>query len=86
MSDLDKFKELYKGLGIDLVVIEVDDDHWVNDGDDFERVKYRIILNDGYYKDVDGHTYSDKFSGYAGFISDICFDENGKFIRQGFWE
>jgi hypothetical protein len=27
-----------------------------------------------------------KFDGYFGFCSDVIFDENGKFLSQGFWE
>lgn len=29
---------------------------------------------------------SEKFEGYNGFCSDVYFDHNEKFIRQGFWE
>jgi hypothetical protein len=35
----------------------------------------------------DNHSsYSEKFSGYGGFFSDLEFTKDGKFISQGFWE
>jgi hypothetical protein len=36
--------------------------------------------------DTDNSTKSDKFDGYQGFLSDIEFTKEGKFLRQGFWE
>jgi hypothetical protein len=30
--------------------------------------------------------YHEKFCGHHGFFSTVEFDENGKFLRQGFWE
>ena len=29
---------------------------------------------------------SDKLDGYIGFHTEISFDTDGKFIKQGFWE
>lgn len=44
--------------------------------------KIRVDLN-GY---GESSTNSDKFDGYGGFYSDLEFTEEGKFIRQGFYE
>lgn len=28
----------------------------------------------------------EKLEGYSGFFSDVEFDKDGKFLKQGFWE
>jgi len=71
-TDLEKFKELYKSLGIELVVSETEDVLVVKIGTDLHR-------------DND-LTVSEKFTGWNGFYSDIQFTKEGKFISQGFWE
>lgn len=72
MTDLEKFIELYKGFGIDVKVF------------DTKRNTKAIMLSDSSYDF--NFTNSDKFDGYSGFFTDIEFDNNGKFLRQGFWE
>ena len=72
MSDIEKFKKLYKSFGIICNEIE-------------EKGNRCIRLS----KDGDceeGDTVSEKLDGYSGFLSEILFDKNGKFISQGFWE
>lgn len=71
-TDLDKFKELYKSLGIELVVSET------------EELLIVKLANCAYGDG--GWTVSDKFKGYAGFCGDIQFTKEGEFISQGFWE
>lgn len=64
VTDLEKFKELYASLGINL------------QGEIYGG-KYVLMLKSG------DHVL---FDGYCEFFSDIEFDMNGKFIKQGFWE
>jgi len=65
MSDLQKFIELYKSVGIELKPdVKINGDIYLH-------------LEEGEHK---------KFKGYNMFFSEIIFDENGKFISQGFWE
>lgn len=70
MTDLEKFIELYKGFGIKCVLLE-------------KKEWFEIYLKDGCHGGV---TQSEKFDGYSGFYSDVRFDKQGKFIKQGFWE
>lgn len=72
MTDLNKFINLYKGLGIDLKVHNDDAGSY-------------IVIGEGSYCD-DKMTTSKKFIGYTGFFSFIRFDKSGKFISQGFYE
>jgi len=46
-------------------------------GSPFNPDNFYLYLNNG---------DNDKFDGYSGFYSDIKFDKDGKFIKQGFWE
>jgi hypothetical protein len=70
MTDLEKFIDTYAQFGIVVKAV-------VNkDGNT------QIFLNEC----SDRGTESEKFDGFSGFISDIEFDKNGKFLRQGFWE
>ena len=77
MTDLEKFIELYKSIGIELGVN-------INS----ENNNQEILLSEGTYSFSDGKkgTISEKLKGYMGFYSSIEFDLNGKFIEQGFWE
>ena len=70
MSDLDRFIELYKDLGINLVVHDCSD-----------RRHPEAVFGINLSAD-DGET----FEGYWGFFSEIGFDRDGKFVFQGFWE
>jgi hypothetical protein len=68
MTDLEKFIDTYKQFGIEVKT-------------DVNYIGYtEVILNDfGEYG-----TTSDKFYGDFGFSSVLAFDENGKFVSQGF--
>jgi hypothetical protein len=70
MTDLEKFKETYAQFGIELKTYIGDNGNTFVDLNGFE----------------DSSTRSDKFDGYGSFMSDVEFDTNGKFLRQGFWE
>lgn len=74
MTDLEKFKELYKSFGIELIVNKNE-----------EKNIFEVFLHEGSYSDKT-HTLSNKFTGYIGFYSFIEFDINEKFIQQGFAE
>ena len=69
---LPKFKELYKSIGIELIV-NVDN----------EKQQQFVTLSEGSYTYAEA---TKGFVGYMGFFSEITFDMNGKFIEQGFWE
>lgn len=82
-TDLAKFVELYKSLGIELKV------NWGfnflgKDGEE-EIERYYISIGDESYNDAES-TFHKKFIGYGGFHSVIVFDKEGKFLYQGFWE
>jgi hypothetical protein len=70
MTDLEKFIDTYKQFGIEVKPYENSDGN------------IEIILG-GYN---DRATESEKFEGYWGFMSDLEFTKDGKFLRQGFWE
>ena len=74
MTDLEKFVDLYKSIGIKCEAITSPAWHWGS----IEKITRIIcISNDG---------KSEKIGGYSGFFTSIIFDENGKFICQRFWE
>lgn len=77
-TELDKFKELYASLGTVLLVERCK----VSDSEN--ELIVTLSHDKGYSQDA--YTQSDKFEGYMGFHSTIDFTEEGKFIRQGFWE
>ncbi len=70
-TDLEKFVELYKSVGIELKVRDCEKR--------FGEYKGGKIIE---MCDND----CEKFGGYAGFCSSITFDENGKFLKQDFYE
>ena len=70
MTDLEKFIDTYKQFGIKIKTYEN------------EKGNIEITLSGWGEKS----TESDKFDGYSGFISDLEFTKEGKFLRQGFWE
>jgi hypothetical protein len=72
-TDLEKFIELYKSVGIELKPV-------VNEMDVKNGYQYLEISNDEY------GTVTEKTTGYNGFYTRIYFDESGKFIQQGIWE
>lgn len=71
-NDLEKFIQLYKSVGIDL--------------SQKKNSEGNIYLTLGYNEDDPMENTSNKFGGYSGFYSIIIFDENGKFIKQEFFE
>jgi len=70
MTDLQKFIDTYKQFGIEIKT--------------YENRKGNIEITLNGWEDDD--TKSEKFDGYSGFVSDLEFTKEGKFIRQGFWE
>lgn len=82
MTHLEKFVALYKEFGIDCKVNKDDDGIFF-----IVFVQEDEIYNqyNPYNDDVE-ITKSSKFEGYSSFFSDIEFDNNGNFIKQGFWE
>lgn len=73
MTDLEKFVELYKSVGIDVKV---------NEKKIFEQ--FVIELTDTW--EIEDMTKNDKIYGHNGLYTEIIFDKNGKFINQGIWE
>ena len=74
MTDLEKFKELYASFGIDLK------------HDQLENGLIEVILCESSWCSCDIVNTSSKFEGYTGFFTQVIFDKDGKFIKQGFWE
>lgn len=70
-TDLQDFVSLYKRFGISLKISETEEGFMI-------RMSKEAIDNET--------TESEKFEGYAGFCTDIHFDKQGQFVRQGFWE
>lgn len=82
MTDLESFIELYARFGI---ACNVNQD--IETGNQFILLVERFshYATDG-YPGQPKPTKSDKLTGYSDFHSRIDFDQNGKFIGQGFWE
>jgi len=76
MTDLEKFVELYKSFGVDVVV------------DSCEVPGERLIhlTEGGMFNSGEGWTEDDRFKGYCDFFTTVSFDEDGKFVSQGFYE
>jgi len=70
-SDLEKFIDLYKSVGIELEVKKSEPPD--------EGVQMITI-------EVNEYNMSKSITGYNGFYTNIYFDESGKFIQQGIWE
>lgn len=84
-TDLDRFLELYRSFGIECKVNIVTEAHPTHQFRDIEIGDRRIYLSaDGFIDEQ--RTYSRTFDGWGDFHSDIIFDSNGTFKRQGFWE
>jgi len=76
MTDLEKFVELYKSFGVDVVV----------DSDEVPG-EHQIHLTEGeMFNSGKGWTEDDRFEGYSDFFTTIIFDKDGKFVSQGFYE
>lgn len=77
MTDLERFIDLYRSVGIECKI---------NPTDDGEQ---EIILTEErsrfMFKGVE-ITTSEKIRGFSGFHTAILFDKNGKFISQGIYE
>jgi hypothetical protein len=74
MTDLEKFRELYTGLGIPFELHSQPDrnygkEQWVETSS--------VVLM------AKSHP---KLDGYDGFCTTIVFDKQGKFLKQLFWE
>lgn len=78
MTDLDRFVDLYRSLRIEPKILKFN-------GFGEPLLGSRIVLSDNNIH-PDGATTSEKFDGYCGFYTEIEFDENDKFVKQGFWE
>lgn len=74
-TDLERFISVYKSFGIECKVNKVDGSQYILFVQEYD---YNRFSNE--------ETRSYKFDGYSGFYSDIQFDLDGKFIKQGFWE
>lgn len=74
-TDLERFIELYKSFGIECKVNKTNKDQYI-----------LFVQQNDYDKYENRETRSEKFDGYYCFHSDITFDLDGKFIKQGFWE
>lgn len=70
MNDLEKFLELYRELGIDLVVNIDDGGHNV------------VVMGQGQFLDGFHVTASPKIDGHLGCFSILVFDADGIFQRQ----
>jgi hypothetical protein len=82
MTHLEKFVALYKEFGINCKINSFY--YSAEDG----CTSYIILCNESFsYKDNKNRcTKSSKFDGYSSSYSEICFDKDGNFIGQGFWE
>jgi hypothetical protein len=79
MTDLERFVELYQSFGIECVV--------TYGRGRFENLTGKqITLTTDKYVNDGSVTVSKKFIGYPGFYTTIFFDNDGRFISQGFWE
>jgi hypothetical protein len=70
MTDLERFKELYRSFGIILTERLMTDSRFADP---------IVVIT------MEAHEHP-KFKGYGGFGSDVTFDLEGNFIEQGFWE
>lgn len=83
MTDLEKFIDLYKSLGIELEAKPSEDcsPEYIDEEEDVFCLELGYTFNNR-DKKVDDRL----LNGYGGFYSTIHFDANGKFIKQSFWE
>lgn len=80
-TDLQKFIELYESFGITLKPCP---EKYVDNVNLTITKYYTVCMN--LPEDSEYNGASDKFCGYSGFFSEVRFDEEGKFISQGFYE
>lgn len=86
MTDLERFKELYDHLGVPYICDRIPVAFkWSGPS---EEKRQMIIIGEGEftYGGDWSHPESDKLDGYGRFYTKIEFDDDGKFIKQGFWE
>ena len=82
-SDLFEFVKLYKRFEIELRIGAFE----LTKGSGEYVYQIQMISSDSLAYSADSHkTESEKFDGYNRFYSEIHFDNDGKFIKQGFWE
>lgn len=72
MSHLTDFVQLYSRFGVTCKVNKHEEG-------------YNVILTEDIHADITD-TASEKFEGYNGFYTEVIFNHEGQFIRQGFWE
>jgi hypothetical protein len=80
MTDIERFVELYRSLGIECVINQRHKITWPLSFDGVE-----ILMGYDLYSPGGETTESDKFFGYSGLYTCVRFDNNGKFISQGFF-
>lgn len=86
MTDLEKFKALYDSLGVPYICDWIPTKFpWNGPPSD---IRQQIIIGEGEFEYCGNwrHESSDKIDGYGRFYTRIEFDNDGKFIKQGFWE
>ena len=71
-TDMHNFVQLYLSMGV--VVQAVIYNH---EDDDLGTICYKILID---------NTVDDRIIGYRGFLTEVFFDENQKFLGQGVWE
>lgn len=70
MTDIERFKEFYESINVDLI----EEPHW-----DVGKKEQGIVI-------ITLDAGEKGFDGYMGFNSIVEFAKDGSFIIQGFWE
>ncbi len=83
MTDLEKYIELYRSFGV-----EISPTREYCGGDSWKEGDGIWFVNLGSIDTYDQTLYVEpKLNhGYKGFYSVVHFDQDGKFIKQSFWE
>lgn len=71
MTDLEKFVNLYKSVGIEPIVYTEND-----------RQVIVLATPDDLISNEENRTYSKLIDGYQGFYTKLIFDLKGKFLHQ----
>jgi hypothetical protein len=74
-TDLEKFVELYGGVGI---VLSPEKIAGIRDNMDDSQIHVTL--------EVDNLSAQSRVKGYAGYYTRLVFDKEGKFLEQGIWE